>query len=552
MTISAPSTRILLVVATSGLFLVRLALDTARTGPLVVADEIGYLTNARVLAGGVPGQMSLAPFYRGGYSLLIAPILAAAGSPETAYRLVLVVNAALAAALVPLVYLLLTRCVGASRVAAVGSALAAGLYPSVTSYSQVALSENLLLPLFVAWLLCWGIAVRSRSNRSVTTWTTAAAACAVALWATHGRMIVVLAVTVAALAALALVRERGPRLVLPACVVVAGGIAAVHVLDSFLIRRSYGGHAPDEAGQRLSTLGTASGVGGFLRNLIGQSWYVAVASLGLALVAAAPTPSVVRNLRCRRASVADVVLALTLLTGVGLLVVSALSFPDAVRPDMLIYGRYVEPVVPPLLALGLLRIASSKRRSAAPVAAVIAAATVATALLRVTISPTGGANRWNVASIPFITSDLGPAVIVGAGAMTLLVIGALTRLRAPLHHLLVVLGVFLATALVVEHNPVLSGEHAFYPSGWTSPAQAIGGSRTAAFDTDGSGSLYVYQWFIPKARLVLFASETQPPPSRLVITSDSWAARHRGLDPVRLWEDRSRGSAIFRVAPGRA
>src|SRR5205085_12142828 len=116
-----------------------------------MADEAGYLMHARVLAGGMTAEMGSSPFYRGGYSLLVAPVLALAGDdPVAAYHGVLVVNALLAASLVALLYLLLTRCVGAGRGVAAWAAVAGSAYPSVTALSQVALSENLLFALTAA------------------------------------------------------------------------------------------------------------------------------------------------------------------------------------------------------------------------------------------------------------------------------------------------------------------------------------------------------------------------------------------------------------------
>jgi len=94
--------RRLLLVGTVVLLVIRLVLVLFRTGPLVVADEAGYLMNARALTGGVRGQLEAAPFYRGGYSLLIAPLVAIFSDPVTAYRLILVLNVVLAAAVAPL------------------------------------------------------------------------------------------------------------------------------------------------------------------------------------------------------------------------------------------------------------------------------------------------------------------------------------------------------------------------------------------------------------------------------------------------------------------
>lgn len=46
-----------LVALTVALFAARPLVSLIRTGPVLVADEIGYLMNARVLAGGLPGQL---------------------------------------------------------------------------------------------------------------------------------------------------------------------------------------------------------------------------------------------------------------------------------------------------------------------------------------------------------------------------------------------------------------------------------------------------------------------------------------------------------------
>lgn len=129
-----------------------------------MADEAGYLAHARVLGGGQEFEMGASPFYRAGYSVLLAPVVGLDADPGLTYHLVLVVNAALAASLVPLLYLLLTRCFEATPGSALGAAIAAAAYPSVTAVSQIAGSENLLFPLTVLWLLSAGLllqAVRS-------------------------------------------------------------------------------------------------------------------------------------------------------------------------------------------------------------------------------------------------------------------------------------------------------------------------------------------------------------------------------------------------------
>jgi hypothetical protein len=541
-----------LTAGTAAFLVLRLALSIPRRGPLVTADEVGYLMNARALAGGLSAQMSMAPFYHGGYSLVLAPLLALGRDPATTYHLVLVLNALLAASLAPLLYLLLTRCFGVSPRAAVWPALAAAAYPSVTIYTQVAMSENLLLPLTALWLLCFGCLLRATRDRHRAAWAVGTAVCAVWLWAAHGRMIVAVALTAIAFLLLVVTRHAAARPALLGLAVLGLGLLGVHTLNDFLVSRNYAGHAQNEVDQRLSTLKSASGVAAALRNLVGQAWYLIVATLGI-LVAALP-----RRLRSlgglRPPSPAAAVLGLAGLTALGLLAESALSFRNAARPDMLIYGRYTDVIVPPLLAVALVRLGGARRYRTVLVVSVLAAATVATALLRTRIHPFHPANRWNVPSLPSPTFSLGVNVIVVAAVAAAIGVAvvAVAQHRAPAAIAPLVLLLFLPTTAVAERNPVLLAESVFYPSGWTSPPRAVDSGRTVAFDVDHFGSgLWIYQWFAPHTTFVLFSGRSSRPPSRLVISSSQWARTHPRLHAKPVWIDRShdpdRNLELFRL-----
>ena len=119
-----------------------------------------------MLDGGLAGQLEQAPFYRGGYSLLIAPLLELGSNPTFVYHLVLVLNAALAASVFPLLYLLLTRFAGVRPELAIWAALAGAVYPALTVLSQVAMSENALFPLVCVWLIAFGGLLASTAGRA--------------------------------------------------------------------------------------------------------------------------------------------------------------------------------------------------------------------------------------------------------------------------------------------------------------------------------------------------------------------------------------------------
>ena len=498
------------------LLALRLALSLARSGPVIMADEAGYLLHARVLAGGMAAEMGSSPFYRGGYALLIAPVLAMSDDPVLAYHGALVVNALLTACLVPLLYLLLTRCAGVARPAAAWAAVAGAAYPSITALSQVALAENLLFVLTAAWLLA------ARPTPSVA-WAVATGLCAAALWTAHGRMIVVVALTGATLCWCALAQRRrgGADAAVAGFVALAAGLASGMLLNGWLLDRNYGGAAPSELERVRASLGDVDGVMAVLTNLAGHGWYVLVATLGLALVLfVEDVPRAAARLVRRRPEPADPLLALVALATLGLLAASALWLAVRDRPDQLVYGRYVEPVVPILVALGIVALARAgrdlRRRR---LALGLLGLTAIVALVRLGLDLPVAPSRWNVAALPAMTGALGPAVIALAGVVAtgaLLLLAAVAR-RAPAALGPVVLVLFVPTTAYLAVLPVLRSEHDVYPAGWTSPRDVVerAGAASVGYDLDAFDHIAVktYQWALPHTRVVLFEGPGLPPRS---------------------------------------
>lgn len=553
-----------LLAGTFVLFGVRLLLSLIRTGPVLVADETGYLTNARVIVDGVPGQLELAPFYRGGYSLLLAPIVGLVSDPDFAYHLILVLNAALAAAVFPLLYLLLTRFGGVRPEPAIWAALAGAAYPALTVLSQVAMSENALFPLVCLWLLAFGWLLSGEDRRGGLLGAAALGAATGALWAVHNRMIVAVAIALAGLAWLAVRRRLSPAAAALGVGIVALSFYGVHLLDSFLIDDNYAGSAPDELSDRMDELFAFEGLRTALANLLGQSWYLLVATFGLA--AAAAGDFVAR--RRRREEVGErpqpilgVLLALTAL----LLLISAAAFPERTRPDMLVYGRYTEVVAPALIAFGLAalgrvwlsfgvdsatKLNRTLRRLAWPLVG-FGLLTAIVVVIRATASDPDPPNRWNISALPFVTVQLGPAILVGAAVVAL--VGAYLLLRAsdlgPRVLGPVALALFLPVIAYGAWNPVRSSQRAVYPAGWQSPREFVDDAETVAYDLDNYDTigLYAVQWFLPDSQVVLFEGGKEAPPSDLVIGDGAWGEEHPAGRPRLLWTDNGRDQALWRL-----
>jgi len=547
----------LLIAGTLALFLLRFALSLIRTGPVLVADEIGYLTNARVLDGGVPGQLELAPFYRGGYSLLITPLLELGGSPGFTYHLVLVLNAVLAASVFPLLYLLLTRFGGVRPGLAIWAAFAGALYPALTVLSQVAMSENALFPLVVLWLIAFAGLLQEPRKGSDFAWAAALGAATGALWAVHNRMFVAVALALAGMAWLTLRGRLRPAALALGVAVVALCLYGVHVLDGYLIDHNYGGSAPDELSERMDEIFAFGGLRTVVANLVGQTWYLLVATFGLAAIAVA-------DFARRRPPLTGVLLALTAL----LLLVSAAAFPERTRPDMLIYGRYVEVVAPALIAFGLAALPQvrssfvpdsgkkldhtpSWRRLAWPPAA-FAGLTALVVLIRATASDPDAPNRWNISALPFVTVQLGPAILVGAAVVALAGAWLLTQASGRGERVLglAAIALFLPVLAYGAWNPVRSSERAVYPAGWEDPGPVVenAGSPPVAYDLDHYDTigLYAPQWFLPDSRVVLFESSKEAAPSNLVISGGAWKRERPAA--LQLWRDAGRDQVLWRLA----
>lgn len=540
-----------LLAGTFALFAIRVILSLIRTGPVLVADEIGYLTNARVIAGGIAGQLELAPFYRGGYSLLLAPLIAIGASPTVTYHLILILNAALVASVFPLLYLLLTRFGGIAPKLAVGAAFAGAAYPALTALSQVAMSENALYPLVCLWLIAYAGLLSRPDGKAELGWAAAIGASTGALWAVHNRMIVAVVIATVGLVQLLAKRRIRPAAFLLAIALIAGAFLGTRLLDDFLIDRNYAGSAPDELSERMDELLHFDGVRTVLANMVGQTWYLLVATFGLAAAAIAKFFKRWKYPDEKEGAVP--VLGLVVVLTALLLLVSAAAFPERTRPDMLIYGRYTEVIAPVLIAFGLTAIgAGMQRRMAWPLLG-FAVLTGVVILIRATASDPDAANRWNISALPFVTVQLGPAILLGAALVA--VAGAWLLIRAatmsPAVLSAVAICLFGAVVLYGAWNPVRSSQRAVYPTGWESPqafvdaedAKTVGYDMTY-YDTIG---LYAVQWFLPNSRLQLFDGTRQPPPSRLFISSAAWHREHPSADAKLLWRDEGRDQALWRL-----
>src|SRR5262245_51361489 len=132
----------------------RIYLSRNMITPAAHADEDGYLIAARALTGG-PGGITTEneAFRRMGYPMLISPVYWFTTDAFNVYRGVLILNAFLNALVFPLCFLFARRVLDLSRRAAIIGALVAATLPAVVFYSEFAMTDAVLAPIALGWLI---------------------------------------------------------------------------------------------------------------------------------------------------------------------------------------------------------------------------------------------------------------------------------------------------------------------------------------------------------------------------------------------------------------
>jgi hypothetical protein len=328
----------------------RIWLARHQTMPIAHTDEDSYLNTARVLAGGPTGFSGENWLMRRvGYPLLISPAFLVTQEFLTTYRAVHVINACLNAAALPPAYLLCRRLLDLSRTYSYVAAFVAVGLPAIAWYSGLAMTDALLAPLTLAWLLAlhqW-LAAPARVG-----WAVAAGAAVGASYTMHVRGFVVVGVNLLVVAVLVHRRRLPRRSVLFHTAAVALLGLVTHVADLVIIgdRMRLAGRSP--GGQTIGALLSATGAAQFSYSVISQLWYLLVVTLGLGGIA---WGWAARSLRRRETSTAArYTYAAALLVTLGVAAGAAVILAGVpLRSSGALYARYIHMTVPFWFLVGI-------------------------------------------------------------------------------------------------------------------------------------------------------------------------------------------------------
>lgn len=332
-----------LVVFVAG-YLVHAALALVMRVPIVMYDEYGYFATARRLAG--EGQATHLRYYPG-YAFALVPAFLVSPTSDGAYRVSLLVINGLLGALTTLLIWQLIRVLApqVTRRLRLRATVAVAVYPSWLLYTDLTWSENLIVPVGAALVLLAG-----RLARGAPPWLALAyGALAGFAYLTHPRG---LAMTGAAVVVGLVVLAPAGRLLRATLMLVSAG--ALTIATPAIAR--WATDSTDFKSEGLLRSGL-SDLPHLAASIAGQLFYLAAATYGLAPLGGYGLVCMVRRegVRSERGAIALAALA----AATGMLLVAGIYWHDPFRSDQMIYGRYNEATLVPILVAGVLALVTT-------------------------------------------------------------------------------------------------------------------------------------------------------------------------------------------------
>lgn len=345
---------LLIALALAALVVIHAALSWRMPGPTIMDNELGYLANARVLAGldSTPLHPIFTPTNYMGYSLLLVPLYWLRLPPEAVYHSALVINALLGAGAALLGYSTARTAFGIAPKRALVAGILVGLYPAVLLNGSFAWAENLL---FVVVLLMMYLAHRMVAAAGLGV-VVAFAATAAVLPLTHPRMLAPAGVACVLFIALAVRRRMDIALALIGFGTLAALVIVGVIANRALMPHIYGDRAAGAVESRLDSytaiLTDAGLFGDAILRIVGGIWYLGAGSAGLVLagVIVLVLAAAGRNpLGDQRPAVRWAAGFILTASAASAVTSAATTAAGAGRIDYLFYGRYLEAWVPALL-----------------------------------------------------------------------------------------------------------------------------------------------------------------------------------------------------------
>ena len=489
---------------------IRRLVSSGRDEYAIWPDEPAQLAMSRFFGGGTRWDMHDHSVWRPAYAALLSPIHWFTSDPVTIFHAGLTLNAILGGVSAGLVVVLTRRLTGRGPWGCALVALIVSLTPSMLFTTDFVWSEALLVPLFLATLLA---TLRFRDHPSPGR-AALAGALATLAFATHSRMIP-LAVLVAGVIVFEAVRRRAAtRTAVVGLGVIVAGLAAAVVATRVIVAELWNDPAANNSVDAVTE--RATGIGPVLISLAGQSWYLLASTLGVVAFGAVGLVGAMRGRQQRPTRSDAVVVSMLVLACAGL---SVVFMAGRLRADQVVYGRYVDAVMAPVLVVGLARLADSARSvrdrwttALVAVATMLGAALVLVAFRHDALDSGDGLEPMILGLQPFLGSA--PQIqIVRVTALAALGALAVTAVVSIRRRTMAAVGAT-AVILLVTGGVLTAGRlHAQWPNrgGRSAVSEvadtALAGGRPVDYylapGSDATDALMLYQMYLPHSEFTV-------------------------------------------------
>jgi hypothetical protein len=517
------------------------AMSLLMKGPRIMADEMGYLGNARYLLGkGVMPNMAGTAFYHAGYSILISPAFWLSSDPKRVYSFVLVINGMMISSLFLFLYYWLRHVLVLDHKISVRASLATSFYPPFLLQSNIAWAENALIPLFILPAIFLHLLVKRRSPTMGILFGFSISF----LYTVHPRPLLLLLIS--AFYLIYLVRLGYLPLMI-------GAISLITLLSTYLVTvslheylRNLGwsaGGTPSITGMVVPLLN----IKGLLKTIVlmaTELWYLAVATYGLAIAGFFVLALRIwqhRSVLINKETSPEATHAfLFYLLACGGMFLTSVFFMSGLKlnGDRLIYGRYNECFIAAAvgMALGLILQNKFNKKYENTFGLILILVLVGLSLItwglgapRVAEPSITGFNVLGLFPVlGFIRYELqlsfsAAISICGLYALGVMLILMLTlKLKRRVGVIILCGSLFLMFAIVQHIGLFLPGAKRVESLVIPGVLKALPDANTVSYDRASQKyvQFYQYQYFLPSTRFILFdSSKNEIPGSDLFLSS---------------------------------
>ena len=330
-------------------------------GPTVHPDEFGFLINGQVLLGHDEASIPTGSFYPAGYGLVTGLGALITGSIAGAYRLSLFFNLGFAVLTAWCAGLTARRAFGASPLMSRLVSVLVLVMPGTLVSAMFSWPEIAIRLAFLALVMSVVSVARDTSSTKVM---------ALGLYigllpGLHGRFTLLIPVLFLFFAWWAYERIISRRTAMAAAGFAVVGYLAARALNRYVKSTVYL-ESYNQENRLIARLFRPWVWPALLRTMVGQSWYLLATTFGLAGIAAAYAFFAVRRARSSSVVARDARLTgllFVLVSSAAVIFTGGLQLLYGNRGDHLIYGRYVEMLVPILVVVACVSLEKTYREA---------------------------------------------------------------------------------------------------------------------------------------------------------------------------------------------